>query len=168
MKPRRPPMTNVGTETAFRYDQCKHFQKSKPLLRSEVSWCDQTSIDLHLRQSTCLASRISTQKELFPSSEFTLTLYLDILDADWSPDAADSLRSSPGRLITMVKLKKIVKKIVSKMKKIYTWTSSEICEKNWWICYRLRMRRCLCEICKREVGNLRYISVWTRGVILSR
>ena len=36
-----------------------------------------------------------------------------------------------------------------------TWASSEICEKNWWICYRLRMRGCLCEICKREVGNLR-------------
>ena len=43
-----PPMTDVGTETAFRLDQRKHFQKSKHLLRSEVSWCD-----LHLRRSTC-------------------------------------------------------------------------------------------------------------------
>ena len=42
-----PPMTDVGTETAFRLDQRKHFRKSKHLLRSEVSWCD-----LHLRRST--------------------------------------------------------------------------------------------------------------------
>ena len=55
VEPRRPPMhmTDVGTETAFRLDQRKHFQKSKHLLRSEVSWCDQTCIDLHLRRSTC-------------------------------------------------------------------------------------------------------------------
>ena len=45
----RPPMTDVGTETAFRLDQRKHFRKSKHLLRSEVSWCD-----LHLRRSTWL------------------------------------------------------------------------------------------------------------------
>ena len=46
-------MTDEGTETAFRINQRKHFQKSKHLLRSEVSWCDQTSRDLHLRRSTC-------------------------------------------------------------------------------------------------------------------
>ena len=33
----RPPMTDVGTETAFRLDQRKHFRKSKHLLRSEVN-----------------------------------------------------------------------------------------------------------------------------------
>ena len=33
----RPPMTDVGTETAFRLNQRKHFRKSKHLLRSEVS-----------------------------------------------------------------------------------------------------------------------------------
>ena len=46
VEPRRPPtcMTDVGTETAFRLDQRKHFRKSKHLLRSEVNWCDQTSI----------------------------------------------------------------------------------------------------------------------------
>ena len=33
----RPPMTDVGTETAFRLDQRKHFRKSKHLLTSEVS-----------------------------------------------------------------------------------------------------------------------------------
>ena len=38
---RRPPLTDVGTGTAFRLDQRKHFRKSKHLLRSEVSWCDQ-------------------------------------------------------------------------------------------------------------------------------
>ena len=36
----RPSLTDVGTETAFRLDQRKHFRKSKHLLRSEVSWCD--------------------------------------------------------------------------------------------------------------------------------
>ena len=47
VEPRRPPMhmTDVGTGTAFRLDQRKHFRKSKHLLRSEVSWHDQTSID---------------------------------------------------------------------------------------------------------------------------
>ena len=48
----------------------KHFQKSKHLLRSEVSWCDQTHVDLQLHRSTCLASRILSQKEPFPRSEF--------------------------------------------------------------------------------------------------
>ena len=37
VEPRRPPMTDVGTETAFRLDQRKHFRKSKHLLRSEVN-----------------------------------------------------------------------------------------------------------------------------------
>ena len=36
-EPRRPPMPDVGTETAFRLDQRKDFQKSKHLWRSEVS-----------------------------------------------------------------------------------------------------------------------------------
>ena len=51
-EPRRPPMKDEGTETAFRLDQCKHFRKSKHLLRSEVNRCDQSSIELHLRRST--------------------------------------------------------------------------------------------------------------------
>ena len=51
---------------------CKHFQKSKHLLRSEVSWCDQTCVDLQLhRSTTCSASRTSTPKKPFPRSEFT-------------------------------------------------------------------------------------------------
>ena len=36
---------------------------------------------------TCSASRISTQKEPFPRSEFTLALNVDILDARRSPNA---------------------------------------------------------------------------------
>ena len=81
LEPRRPPMKDEGIETAFRLDQCKHFRKSKHFLRSEVNRCDQSRIELHLRRSTstsywwvdrstCLASRISTQKESFPGSEF--------------------------------------------------------------------------------------------------
>ena len=37
VEPHRPPVTNVYTGTAFRHDQCKHFQESKHLLRLEVS-----------------------------------------------------------------------------------------------------------------------------------
>ena len=33
----RHPVTDVGTETAFRLDQRKHFRKSKHPLRSEIS-----------------------------------------------------------------------------------------------------------------------------------
>ena len=34
-----------------------------------------------------------------------------------------------------------------------SWTSSKICENNWWIHYRLRMQGCLCESGKSEVGK---------------
>ena len=74
VEPRRPPMTDVGTETAFRLDQRKHFQKVN------IS-SSQRSVDaikpvyifscVDLLWSTCLASRISTQKEPLPRSEFT-------------------------------------------------------------------------------------------------
>ena len=43
---RRSSTTNVGTETAFRHDLCRHFPKSKHLLRSKVSWCDQTRVNV--------------------------------------------------------------------------------------------------------------------------
>ena len=52
--------------------------------------------------------------------------------------------------------KELLKQKFQKWKK-KTWTSSEICEKKWWICYLLRMRGCLCKICKREIGNLRNV-----------
>ena len=35
--------------------------RNKYFLRSDVNWCNQTCIDLHLRRSTCLASRIRTK-----------------------------------------------------------------------------------------------------------
>ena len=57
LEPRRPPMKDEGTETTFRLDQCKHFRKSKHLLRSEVNRCDQSRIELHLRRSTTLAKK---------------------------------------------------------------------------------------------------------------
>ena len=96
--PRRPPVTDIGTETSFRLDQHKHFQKSKHILRSKVSWCAQTSIDLHLRRSTlykwedrstCLASRISTQKEPLPRSELTpgsIWTYCMLIDRQMQSD----------------------------------------------------------------------------------
>ena len=69
VEPRRPPMTDayVRTETAFRLDQRKHIQKSKHLLRSEVSRCDRTSpvkiftfvyqhVDLQVRRSIYMLS----------------------------------------------------------------------------------------------------------------
>ena len=113
-EPRRPPMTDVGTETTFMSDSTsasiskkvniswgqRSVDAIKPvynvlailtdyLLPSEwrrtlrqADGRKQTSIDLHLRRSTgtctkwedrstCVASRISTQKEPFPRSEFT-------------------------------------------------------------------------------------------------
>ena len=107
-------MTNVGTEPAFRHDEWKHFQKSKRLLRSEVSRCAPTLVDLQLHRSTCLASRISTQKKPFPRLKFMPALNLDIVDAGRSP-IADFPRSSRNRLIIMVKIKKeIVKNSLEK------------------------------------------------------
>ena len=74
VEPRRPPTTtNEDTETSFRHDHCIS-KKSKHLLTSEVSWCDQTRVDIELWWSTRLASRISIQKEPFPRSEFTTAL----------------------------------------------------------------------------------------------
>ena len=57
MEPRRPPKTNVGTETekaAFRHDHCKHIQKSKHLWGQR---CDQTRVHFQLHRSTCSAPR---------------------------------------------------------------------------------------------------------------
>ena len=97
VEPRRPPMTDVGNETAFRLDQRKHFRKSKHLLRSEVNWCDQTSIELHLRRSTLilLVSRSINmlsvtdfdRKGIISGVRVQAGLYLDMLDADRSPNA---------------------------------------------------------------------------------
>ena len=58
VEPRRPPRTDVNIETIFRLDQLKHFQNisktSNHLLRSEVSWCDQTTAILLTPFCTCV------------------------------------------------------------------------------------------------------------------
>ena len=46
--------------------------------------------------------------------------------------------------------KEMVKK---EFRKWTTWKSPEICEKNWWVRYRLCMREWPSESCKREVGK---------------
>ena len=117
VEPRMPPKTNVDTKTAFRHDHCK-----TRVLRSEVSWCDQTQ-----------------------RSEFTLALNLGILDAGQSPNAVSIHAGTsqvdfevdrpppaacpPGDLlITMVKKTVILyKKEFRKMKKsrISHWSESD-------------------------------------------
>ena len=90
VKPRRPPMTDVGNETAFRLDQHKHLQTRKHLLRSEFSWCDQTRVDLHKRRSTVIYMLSVTDfdpKVTIAEVRLHVALYLDILDADRSPNA---------------------------------------------------------------------------------
>ena len=163
VEPRRPSKTNVGTETAFRHDHCKHFQKSKRLLRSEVSWCDQTRVHFQLHQSTCSASRISTQKEPFPSSEFMVALNLDILDAGRLPNAVwvhagttpvvfevdrpPPADSPPGDLwITMVKETVILYKKSFEKKKTKLVRISHLIWK-WWKRYWLRDSLWLCQAC---------------------
>ena len=128
VEPRRPPKTNVDSETAFTHDHCK-----TRVLRSEVSWYDQTQ-----------------------RSEFTLALNLDLLDARQSPNAVSvhaGVRTSqvdfevdrsppaacpPGDLfITMVKETVILyKKEFRKMKKsrISHWSESDENAKWLWDC----------------------------------
>ena len=72
---------------SFQTRSLQEFPRSKYLLRSEVSLCDQTCVDSELHWFTCFASRISTQKEPFARSEFTAALNLDMLDAGRSSNA---------------------------------------------------------------------------------
>ena len=75
-----------------------------------------TCVDLHM-MLTYWASWIWTQKEPFPWPGFTSALFGHT--GWWSIDkinTADSRRSSPGRLITMAKLKKNLLKRFRKMK----------------------------------------------------
>ena len=88
-------MKDEGTETAFRLDQCKHFRKSKHILRSEVNGCDQSSIELHQRRSTSTGEKIDQHvsvtdfdpKGIISGVRVQAGLYLDMLDADRSPNA---------------------------------------------------------------------------------
>ena len=106
LEPHGPPMTNVGTETAFRHDHCKHFQKDYHLLGSEVSWCDH-------RLAFCTDPKRSI---LRGQSSRTGTTQVDF-EVDHPPPAD----SPPGDfLITMVKETVIIyKKSFEKIKK---WT----------------------------------------------
>ena len=109
----RTRAANRGGAPQASYDKCRHrnyfqtrplqaFPKKVNILWGQRSlWCDQTRVELH--RSTCLASRILTQKEPFLRSKFTAAQNLDMLNAGQSPNA-----DSPPRdhLITMAKLKK--------------------------------------------------------------
>ena len=141
-------MTDVGTETTFRLNQRIISIKSKHLLRSEVSWCDQTltSIDLHLvnlhvqvRRSIYMLSVTDFDpkgREPFPRSEFTpgsIWTYWMLIDhqvqsdfhvgttqVDFEVDRPPPANSPTGDLlITMVKEMVILfKKRVRKWKKV--------------------------------------------------
>ena len=56
VEPCRPPKTNIGTETAFRHDHCKHIHWKSKHLRSEVSWYDQTRVHFQLLYSRKFSS----------------------------------------------------------------------------------------------------------------
>ena len=102
VEPHRLPMTNVGTKTAFRHGHCKHFQKSKHLLGSEVSWCDH-----RLAQTPKQAlSRVR--------------VHAGTTQVDFEVDCPPPADSPPGDLlITMVKKTvMIIKKSFEKMKKV--------------------------------------------------
>ena len=123
-------------------------KKSKHLLKSVVSWYDQTRIDIELHWSTFLASWISTQKEPFPRSEFTAALNLDALDAGQSPNA-DILH-----LIIWLPWYSWIRKgktLVSINKKNLNVLGD--LWKKWWIRNRLHSRRRLCESLKCEEGK---------------
>ena len=109
-------MTNLGTETAYRHDHCIHFQKVNI---SEVR-------GQFMRSNSCRSAATSiytlSVMDFDPNGTISevrvhVGLYLDILDADRLPNAADSPRSSRNRLITMVKVKMKWRKIVSKKRK---------------------------------------------------
>ena len=123
VEPRRPPKTNKGTETAFRHDQCNHFQKSKRLLRSEVSWCDQTRVHFRLYRSTTLAKKTATTimhkiRTLFLSRKITRLPRWCCLprlrapkrnqawffDIPWSEQCSDFMHNRSGRFFFLARV----------------------------------------------------------------
>ena len=87
----RPPMTDVGTETAFRLDQRKHFLK-----KVNISWGQRsvdaifTCVDLHVQVSRSINMLSITDlvpKGIISGVRVQAGLYLDMLDADRSPNA---------------------------------------------------------------------------------
>ena len=178
MGPRRPPKTNVGTETASDTTIASIFKKvNVSEVRDQLIRSNSRIFQLHW--STCSAWGISSQKEPFPRSEFTLALNLDIPDVGWSPNAVrdhvgtaqvdfEDDRPSPADsppadlLITMVKETVILyKKEFRKMKKCETFSSLSLIWK-WWKRYWLRDCPWLCQSCKR--GYV-YIKTFARGFI---
>ena len=155
----------------FQTGPAQAFPKSKHLLRSEVNWCDQTSIELHLRRSVdpLLVSRSINmlsvtdfdRKGIISRVRVQAGLYLDMLDADRSPNAVSVHAGTsqvdfqvdrppaapPGHfLITMVKEAVFcTKNEFRKMKKssISHWSESD--ENTKW----LRVCLWLCQACKR-------------------
>ena len=116
VEPHRPPMIKVGTETAFRHDHCKHFQKSKHLqiLESEVSWWAHR-----------LAHR--PQKKHSPRSERSHRNYTGVFRS-WLP-ATCRFSTAGDLLITMVKeavtiWKRVLKK-KAKLVRISHWSDSD-------------------------------------------
>ena len=127
-------------------------RKSKHLLKSQVSLCD-----LHLRRSTC-SYMLSITVFHLKGTTSEVRAHVGTLfghTGRWSVAKCSSVCTKFPRLFHHHgnNKKRFVKKIVSKK----PWTSSEICKKNWWTCFLLPMRGCLCEICDCEVGNLRNV-----------
>ena len=91
VEPPRPPMTDVGTETAFRLDQREHFRKSKHLLRSESVDVIFTCVELHdivpvSRSINMLSITDFVPKGIISGVSVQAGLHLDMLDADRSPN----------------------------------------------------------------------------------
>ena len=87
----RPPMTDVGTETAFRLDHRKHFRKVN------ISWGQRsvdaifTCVDLHdivlvSRSINMLSVTDFVPKGIISGVRVQAGLHLDMLDADRSPN----------------------------------------------------------------------------------
>ena len=130
-------MTNEGTETAFRHDHCKHFQKSKHLLGSKVSRC-------YHQLASC-----TDPKRSIPRGQSSRT---GMTQVDFEVDRPPPADSPPGDfLITMVNETVIIlipKTIgnrkrdcawgcagVKKLKKINCWAQiikTHICFAWWW------------------------------------
>ena len=109
-------------------------------------------VDLQLHRSTSLMSVFDPKGTIFEVRVHT-GLYLGTgcwSIAKYSRIFATFLSSRSFDHHCKTK-KQIIKNTFEKWKK--NWTSSEICEKNLWICSRLRVWGCLCESCKREVGK---------------
>ena len=89
-------MTVVGTESAFRLHQRKHFRKSKHLLRSRSVDAIFTCVDLHdivlvSRSINMLSVTDFVPKGIISGVRVQAGLHLDMLDADRSPKSVSVL-----------------------------------------------------------------------------